>query len=65
MPKRLFNESAPFQTITATARITGLSMYYLRSGCKDGTIQHVKSGATYYINVPALLSDLGVRGDIE
>ena len=39
---------------------TGLSAYYLRNGCKDGSIPHTKSGGTYYINVPALLEQLGV-----
>ena len=49
----------PFQKIQQACKTTGLSMYYLRNGCKDGTIPHVKSGGTYYINVPALLRSLG------
>ena len=49
----------PFQKIQQACKTTGLSMYYLRNGCKDGTIPHVKSGGTYYINVPALLRVLG------
>lgn len=49
----------PFQKIQQACKTTGLSMYYLRNGCKDGTILHVKSGGTYYINVPALLRILG------
>ena len=51
--------SAPFQKIPDACRITGLSQYYLRQGCKAGTVPHVKSGPTYYINVPALLEKLG------
>lgn len=51
---------APFQKIPDACRTTGLSQYYLRKGCKDGSIPHIKSGPTYYINVPELLVQLGV-----
>ena len=50
----------PFQGIVQACKTTGLSMYYLRKGCKDGTVPHVKSGTVYLINVPALLRKLGV-----
>ena len=50
----------PFQGIAQACKTTGLSMYYLRKGCKDGTVPHVKSGKVYLINVPALLRKLGV-----
>lgn len=50
----------PFQGIAQACKTTGLSMYFLRKGCKDGTVPHVKSGSTYKINVPALLRKLGV-----
>ena len=49
----------PFQKIGEACKSTGLSMYFLRNGCKDNTIPHVMSGGTYYINVPALLRQLG------
>lgn len=45
----------PFQKIPEACRTTGLSQYFLRKGCKDGSIPHIKSGPTYYINVPELL----------
>jgi hypothetical protein len=48
----------PFQKIAEACKTTGLSQYFLRQGCKDGTIPHVKSGGVYYINVPALLEAL-------
>lgn len=48
----------PFQKIPEAARTTGLSQYYLRGGCKDGTVPHVKSGTVYLVNVPALLRKL-------
>ena len=56
----------PFQKIPEASRTTGLSQYYLRNGCKDGTIPHVKSGTVYLVNVPALLKMLGAwveKGD--
>ena len=53
----------PFMKIGAASRATGLSQYYLRQGCKDGTIPHIKSGTVYLVNVPALLRKLGVESD--
>lgn len=53
--------NTPFQTIPTASKTTGLSKYYLREGCKAGTIPHVMSGTTYYVNVPALLKQLGVE----
>ena len=47
-----------FQTIRAACETTGLSQFYLRRGCKDGTIPHVMSGQIYYIDVPAMLDKL-------
>ena len=49
----------PFQRIPDACASTGLSQFFLRNGCKDGSIPHIKSGTTYYINVPALLRQLG------
>ena len=54
--------TVPFQKIAETCRTTGLSQYYLRQGCKDGTIPHIRSGSTYYINVPELLGRLNADG---
>ena len=51
----------PYQKIPEACRSTGLSQYFLRQGCKNGTVPHIKSGPTYYINVPALLEKL--RGE--
>lgn len=48
-----------FQKLKEACETTGLSQFYLRRGCKAGTIPHVKSGSTYYVNVPALLEKLG------
>lgn len=49
---------APYQKIAEACKNTGLSQYYLRQGCKKGTIPHIKSGGVYYINVPALMEEL-------
>ena len=55
------SRQVPFQKIPEACKTTGLSMYYLRQGCKDGTIPHVRSGDVYYINVPALLRQMGAE----
>lgn len=58
---------ATYMKIREASRETGLSQFYLRSGCKAGTIPHVKSGTVYLINVPALLKKLEAEsgGDTE
>ena len=48
----------PFMKIKDACTATGLSQYFLRSGCKDGSVPCVKSGKTYFVNVPALLHKL-------
>ena len=57
------NNAIPFQKIPEACRNTGLSQYYLRKGCKAGTIPHIRSGPTYYINVPELLRRLNAEGE--
>lgn len=57
--------AAPFQKISDVCRTTGLSQYYLRKGCKNGSIPHIKSGTVYMVNVPALLAQLGVPPQTE
>ena len=39
--------------------VKALSAYFLRRGCRDGSVPCVLSGKTYYINIPALLKKLG------
>ena len=48
----------PFLKIPDACRETGLSTYYLRKGCRDGTIPHIKSGIVYLIDMEALLTKL-------
>jgi len=59
--------AVPFQRIKDASRTTGLSTYFLRKGCKDGSIPNIRSGGTYYINVPVLLEQLNAdsRGKSE
>jgi len=57
-------EMKPFMKIKDACAVTGLSQFALRRGVRDGSIPHVTVGAgrncTYYINVPAMLKQLGV-----
>jgi len=53
-------QTTPFLKFGDASKATGLSQYFLRKGCKDGSIPHIKSGSTYYVNMPALLRQLGV-----
>lgn len=48
----------PWQKIPDASRTTGLSQYFLRSGCKDGSVPHILSGNVYMVNVPMLLEKL-------
>lgn len=59
--KRQTDSAAPFQTIDATARITGLSRDYIRRGVKEGRVPYVRGGSgnsAYMVNVPLFLRQL-------
>ena len=58
MTKRVYVPAQRYQTIEHACKTTGLSMYYLRKGCKAGTVPHVKNGRIYMIDVPALYEAL-------
>lgn len=53
-----YDPSLRFQKIEAAARTTGLSQYFLRRGCKAGTIPHIKSGNKFLINIPLLIEQM-------
>lgn len=57
------SENPVFVDLKQACQITGLSTWYLRKGCKDGSIPHVKSGKKYLVCIPALLRKLGVPSD--
>lgn len=65
MKDRANNQMVPFQKFKDASKTTGLSQYFLRRGCKDGTIPHIMSGTTYLVNVPALLRQLNAEGDTQ
>ena len=50
--------TTPYQKIALASRTTGLSQYFLRKGCKEGTIHHIRSGTTNSIHIPALLEQI-------
>ena len=58
MAKRSFDAEAPYQSIRNAARITGLSAFFLRDGCKSGKIPHLKIGGEYRICMKLLLEQL-------
>ena len=56
------DNNPPFLKIKDAVKVTGLSAYFLRNGCKDNTVPHITtSGGVYYINIPALLKQLGAE----
>lgn len=57
--QKLIDGNPPFQRIEDAVRSTGLSAYYLRRGCRDGSIPCVRSGRTIYVNVAELLRQYG------
>ncbi len=48
-------EVLPFLSINEAVKVTGISAFSLRRGCKEGTIPHIKVGDKYLINYPLLL----------
>lgn len=55
--------ATPFLKIQDAVRVTGLSAYFLRQGCRDGSVPCVRSGRTYFVNVSALLRKLNAEGN--
>lgn len=43
-----------FLSIRDAATVTGLSQFYLRNGCRDGSVPCIKSGRKYMVDVQAL-----------
>ncbi len=60
--RRRTESGAPFQTIEATARITGFSQVYIRRGVKSGDIPAIRAGsssnAPYLVDVERFLEQL-------
>ena len=49
----------PFQKIEDTVKTTGLSAFFLRKGCREGSIPCVRWGRVIYVNVTKLLQQYG------
>lgn len=58
MENSKINIVPPFQTIKQTVKTVGCSEHFLRDGVKAGRIPHIRNGAKYLLNVPALLNQL-------
>lgn len=62
MRRRQTEQGAPFKTIEATARITGLSRDFIRRGVKAGTIPAIRAGggsnAPYLVDTVLFLEQL-------
>lgn len=49
---------AVYHSIRETAKLTGLSEYYLRQQQKEGAVPGIYSGKKFLVNVPSLLESL-------
>lgn len=58
MRPKEFNPDAPYQTPKAAAYLTGLSLWYIREGCKAGTIPHIRVGRDYRVDMLQFLAQL-------
>ncbi len=56
--QKTIDRSAPMQSITGAAFLTGLSQSYIREGCKAGTIPHIRVGTDYRVNMPLFMEQL-------
>ena len=48
----------PFLSIRDACDETGLSMFYIRKGSKEGKIDAIQSGTKYFVNMPRLMEAL-------
>lgn len=57
--ENIMSANPPFQRIDDAVKTTGLSAYFLRKGCREGSIPCVRSGRVIYVNVTKLLQQYG------
>lgn len=55
------DRDAPYQSPRNAAYITGLSLRYIRDGCRSGTIPHIRVGSDFRVNMPLFLERLRVE----
>lgn len=58
---RSYDANKPFQTIADAARTTGLSQFFIRKACREGTCPHIRAGKTFMVNVPLLVQQLNAE----
>lgn len=51
-------QGKPFLSIRDACNETGLSMFFLRKGIREGKIEAIQSGTKYLVNMPRLLEAL-------
>ena len=62
------NELKPFDTVTALAEHTGLSVYMLRSLVRESKLPYIKSGKKFLINTSRalrILDNESITGTLE
>lgn len=47
-------DSRRFLSIRDAATVTGLSQFFLRNGCRDGSVPCIRSGRKYLVDVQSL-----------
>ena len=58
MSRRKIDCDSPFPSINGAVFRTGLSAGFIRRGCKDGSIPHIRVGKDYRINMKLWLRQL-------
>ena len=56
--KKNLDRDALYQPPRNAACLTGLSLRYIREGCKNGTIPHICVGTDYRVNMKLFLESL-------
>lgn len=51
----------PFLSIKDACKETGLSQWFLRQGCREGTIPCIRCGSKLMVNVPLLIEKLNAE----
>ena len=51
-----------FVSIKTASQITGLSQYYIRNGCRAGTIPHIMSGNRYKVDLQRFAETISSSG---
>lgn len=55
---KTIDRDAAFQSPRAAAYLTGLSLQYIRDGCRAGLIPHIRVGTDFRINMQLFMKQL-------